>query len=138
MSAEHQEGGIALLQALEARGELAEPCRARIALDLLGHAAAGEGSVGERTPGSRMRIDRVRVSKSGVARCEGKGDPSGVQLLVWEVFAGRPATEASPPRLHDVLDDIHTDVDEIVGRAVALELTDIAELLDALASAIES
>ena len=134
MSPEDRQPGIALLEALRTR-EVPERCRARIALDLLDDIVSSGGSISERSTESRLRLDRVRVDASGRPRLEGEGDGSGAQLLVWEIFAGRVATEPRPPRLRDVLDEIHTDVDELLGRAIDLEC-DAAELHDGLATAL--
>src|SRR5262245_6649324 len=79
----------------------------RIAIDVLEPIAAGSVSapVSPRRAGSRHSVANVHVGIRGKARLSGRGNRSGVQVLLWEILAAREAPEKSIPPLSAVIDD---------------------------------
>jgi CheY-like chemotaxis protein len=123
---------VTLLAALGVREELPEAVRARIALDLLASLPGDEASVDGRSGQSRLHLGAVRVPPSGRAYLVGTGDATGAGVLIWEVFAGRESPPDERPRLHDVVDEVHADVDDVVNASLDGGYRTVAELLDAL------
>lgn len=117
MTSHHGLRAVPYLELLRQRGEPPESVRLRVALDVLGSLA--RIGVSELTPreAESPGIDRVVVDDDGRVALTDPGDGTGIAFLVWEVLAGRPA-EGRPGRLHDVLDEIHPDVDAVVEEAL--------------------
>ncbi|HVY45032.1 MAG TPA: hypothetical protein VHB21_04095, partial [Minicystis sp.] len=121
---------------MQGRDELPEPVRARVALDVLESLPSSAAHVDERSGKSRLHLGAVRVARSGRAYLVGGGDVSGAAVLVWEVFAGREAPPPDErPRVHDVVDAVHPDVDDVVTAALEGRFAHVGELREALASA---
>lgn len=127
---------VVFVAALGDKDELPEAVRARVALDLLASLPAHERSVEVRSGDSRLRLGAVRIPPSGRAYLVGSGDGSGAAVLVWEVFAGRESPpDDERPRLHDAVDEVHPDVDDLVAAALGGEHETVGELLEALTRA---
>jgi DNA-binding response OmpR family regulator len=124
---------VVFLAVLREKDELPEAVRARVALDLLASLPGEEPSVQARSSQSRLQLGAVRIPPSGRAYLVGSGDASGAAVLVWEVFAGResPAPEERA-RLHDAVDEVHPDVDDVVAAALAGEHETVGSFLEAL------
>ncbi|HVY49683.1 MAG TPA: hypothetical protein VHB21_27505, partial [Minicystis sp.] len=127
---------IVLCDVVRGRDELPQAVRLRLVLDLL-RDLSEDLALEPRSAGSRLRLEHVELDAEGRASCRGVGDETGAQVLVWEVLASRPAPEGELPRVHDIVDELHADVDDVVARAVALggDPATAGELLAALASA---
>jgi CheY-like chemotaxis protein len=139
---------IPLLDVLRAAGPIAAPTMLRIALDVLEPIAASTVSapVGVRRDGSRHEIANVVVGIRGKAKLVGRGNRSGIQVLLWEMLAGRGApvdggadplrgpSRAMPPPLSAVVEDAEAEVAEVVDAAVSgrEDLADARALLKAL------
>jgi len=93
--------------------------RLRVALDLLEPLAAGSTKVRlvKRRSGSRFVIDNVQVGARGKAKVSGRGNRTGVQILVWEVLTGQQAGERLLP-LGVFVDDAEPEVAHVVNSAV--------------------
>ncbi len=127
---------VVFVAALGDKDELPEAVRARVALDLLASLPGHERSVDVRSGDSRLRLGAVRIPPSGRAYVVGSGDGSGAAVLLWEVFAGRESPPGGErPRLHDAVDEVHPDVDDLVAAALAGEHETVGELLEALTRA---
>lgn len=128
---------IPLVDLLRLDPDLTESVRLRMALDLL-EQLAGSGAIElvartDRGP----RLEHVAVDAVGIARLETPGDGSGAAVLVWEVLAGRAARGPELARLHDVLDEVHPDVDAVVWRALSGSPSSLDELVEELERAAE-
>ncbi|HEY4119593.1 MAG TPA: DUF4388 domain-containing protein [Byssovorax sp.] len=130
----------ALREVVEGRDELPEGVRLHVALDLL-RALDVDEPLAPRTPASRCRFQRVRIGEDGRARLDGEGDATGAGLLLWEVLATRAAADdadvAALPRVHDVVDAIPPDVDDLVAAILGgtSEIETVGELARALVEA---
>jgi two-component system OmpR family response regulator len=127
---------IPLLDVLRIAGPISSSAMLRIALDVLEPIAASTvvAPVGVRREGSRHEIANVVVGIRGKAKLVGRGNRSGVQVLLWEILATRGAPNALPPPLSAVVDDVESDVAEVIDAAIAgrEDLTDARALLKAL------
>jgi len=117
--------------------ELPEGVRLRIALDLLEQLSIESAQpVGARAATSRLKLGNVCIRSDGSADIRGKGDSSGAPVLLWEILAMRQAPAGVLPRVHDVVDEIHPDVDDVVTYAVVdRRYATLDELLEALVEA---
>jgi hypothetical protein len=120
--------------------ELPEGIRLRVALDVIAQLFEEcAPTLGKRSPKSRLRLSNVRVARDGSSRVLGNGDSTGAQLLLWEMIAGREAPDPPLPRVHDVVDEVSPDVDDVVTNAAILRrMASIDELLEALQEAAGS
>ncbi len=140
--ARRSERDLSLSDAEHLGGGLPIGVRLRVGIELLRSVAAGPAAevlVHPRAASSRLRFERVTVSPSDTVGATGPGDASGAALLLWEILAGRPLDAGPPTRLHDIVDDMPADVDDLVMGAVrpgAPPLT-ATDLLDELARAAE-
>ncbi len=131
------EDEVALVRAVEERGELDERVRLRIALDLLDGAEADAGSVHFRSAESRLRVEWIAVGLRGQARILREGDATGAGVVVWEVLAGRTAPEGALGRVHELVDEIHPDVDDAVAAALHGSYPSIGSFREALEAAAD-
>ncbi len=126
---------IPLLEVVRTAGPVAASALLRIALDVLEPIAESTVSapVGARRDGSRHEIGNVVVGIRGRAKLVGRGNRSGIQVLLWEILAARTAPNATPP-LSAVVEDVEPDVAEVIDAAVAgrKDLADARALLKAL------
>jgi CheY-like chemotaxis protein len=92
-----------------------------------------------RTASSRLLFERVAIRPGGEVCATGPGDTSGAALVLWEIFAGRPLEAEPPVRLHDIVDDMPADVDDLMTSALRAGAPPItaSELLDELSSVAE-
>jgi CheY-like chemotaxis protein len=136
--ARRSERDLSLSDAERLGGGLPIGVRLRVAMELLRSLADDSTAVSTpRTAGSRLFFDRVTLSSGDAVCATGPGDLSGAALLVWEICAGRPLGAETPVRLHEIVDDMPADVDDVVMgalRAGAPPAT-AAELLDELSRA---
>jgi hypothetical protein len=121
---------VSLLEAAQTLDELPEGVRLRILFDIL-------DSFDEETPlepaeEARAKLADVRIAASGRADIDAASSRGGIALLCWEVLACQPAPD-DVPRVHDVVDEIHPDVDEVVARAIDGEIASVGELYEELA-----
>jgi CheY-like chemotaxis protein len=126
---------VPLLDVVRTAGPLAAATLLRIALDVLEPIAASSVSapIGARREASRHEIGNVVVGVRGRAKLVGRGNRSGVQVLLWEILAARTAPNATPP-LSAVVEDVEPEVAEVVDAAIAgrADLADARALLKAL------
>src|SRR5262245_34916122 len=116
--------------------ELPEGVRLRIALDVLGQLAMESAQpIGARAAKSRLRLGNVTVLADGSAELRGTGDSSGAPTLLWEILASREAGAGELPRVHDVVDELHPDVDDVVTNALERRYATLDELVEALGDA---
>lgn len=120
------------MQVLLERGELSERARLRVALDVLATIDPDAGSVDRRPDGSHLHVGRVSLDWSGEASIEAHGDTAGAAFLVWELLAGRITEASHPGRIHDLVDEIHPDVDDTIANALRGDYATVGELRDAL------
>ena len=113
--------GTSFLDLLRERGGLPADARLRVALDVLEPIAAGATATRlvPRRAGSRFDVNNVRIAIRGRARLHGAGNRSGLQVLLWEILAGRSAPEGRIPPLHAVVDDVEPEVADAIDSAVA-------------------
>jgi len=123
---------VTLLQVLLERGELSERVRLRIALDVLGTLDPDAADVHRRPPGSRLHAGRISIDWAGQSTIEAQGDTAGAALLLWEVLAGRTTESARPGRIHDLVDEIHPDIDDTIANALQGEYATVGELREAV------
>jgi two-component system OmpR family response regulator len=126
---------VPYLELLRQRGEPSESVRIRVALDVLGLLAGADASVrGSGSPG----VDRVAITPDGRVELLDRGDGTGAAMLAWEVIAGRPGN-TPPPRLHDVLDEVHPDVDAVIEQALRAgdDAGSVEQLAEDLAAAAQ-
>ncbi len=127
---------FALLEIVRDGGPLPSPVLVRIALDLLEPLAASTAAtrVGARRAGSRFDVANVRIGVRGRAKLVGRGNRSGLELLLWEILAGRRAPEGEAPPLAVLVEDVEPEVAHVVDSAMAgsPELADAHALAKAL------
>jgi DNA-binding response OmpR family regulator len=136
MSASSRENATPYLRLAPDPDALPDGVRLRVALDVLTAMVQDcVPALEARTPSSRLRIDNVHVNADGIAEVVGGGDHSGAHVLLWEVLAARAAPEGRLPRVHDVVDEIDPDVDDVMSAAIDQRIASIDELFEALESA---
>lgn len=134
---EDRAGDVLLLGVLAEQGELGEGVRLRIAIDLLAALDDAAPSIERRSDQSQLRLERVLVNRDGESRVDEAGDSSGAGVLVWEVLAGRKAPGSELGRVHDLVDEIHPDVDDAIVQALEGKFESIGDLLEALETAAD-
>jgi hypothetical protein len=111
----------------------------RVALDVLGTLARGPDiAIEPPTELSRLLLEYVQIGSDGSAHlAAAEGDTSGVLELIWSILAGHPTSQHPPPRLRDVVDEIPTDVDELLVNVLspARTIATVAEFFEALEDA---
>jgi CheY-like chemotaxis protein len=113
------ERDLSLCTAERLAGGLPIAVRLRIGIELLRALAAGPPAVAmPRSSASRLAFERVVLRADGGVSVKGDGDDSGAALVLWEVLAGRPLGSEPPVRLHDIVDDMPADTDDLVMGAV--------------------
>jgi DNA-binding response OmpR family regulator len=131
---------ISLSAAERLAGGLAIAVRLRIGIELVRALAAGApADAMPRSPRSRLVFERVVIRPDGVVSVKGEGDDSGAALLLWEVLAGRPLGTEPLVRLHDIVDDMPADTDDVVMGALrpGASIGTATELLDELVRVAE-
>jgi serine/threonine-protein kinase len=112
-----------------------------VALDVLeALAARGLDAHLLRTARSGVRPARLRIGPDGRSTIDEPADGTGAARFVWELYAGRAVGDDEQlPRLHDVIDEVPPDVDDLLERSVhaADAFVDAEELVDALRSATD-
>lgn len=119
--------------------EVPERIRLRVALDVLVQLAEDTVQpIATRSAGSKLRFANVQLSADAPATVVGQGDTSGAAILLWEILSGREAPAGTLPRVHDVVDEIHPDIDDVVAHAVLeRRFGTVEELVEALQTAAE-
>jgi len=115
--------GTSLLELVEAVGPLTHAVALAIALDVLEPACSGAvAKVSKRRKGSRFDVANVQIGVRGRSKIVGRGNRSGIQVLLWEILAGRRAKAAGTQApLSAVADDAHPEVEAVVSTALALD-----------------
>jgi hypothetical protein len=117
-------------RAAEDGAELPLATRLRILADLLASLDPAT-PISPRTGASRLHLREVRLQPDGSSTLFDVGDRSGVAELCWEVLASRPRG-VETTRVHDLVDEMHPDVDDLVERALRGEVESVGELIEAL------
>jgi CheY-like chemotaxis protein len=130
---------IPLLELVRLADDVASTIRLRIALDVLEPIAASTAKVRltARRAGSRFDIANVQVGSRGRARVVGRGNRTGLHVLLWEILAGHRASDKRILPLGVLVDDAEPEVAHVVNSAVAgsKELPDARSLFKALVMA---
>jgi CheY-like chemotaxis protein len=130
---------IPLLELVRLADDVASPIRLRMALDVLEPIAASTAKVRltARRSGSRFDIANVQVGSRGRARVVGRGNRTGLHVLLWEILAGHRASDTRILPLGVLVDDAEPEVAHVVNSAVAgsKELPDARTLFKALVMA---
>jgi hypothetical protein len=93
--------------------ELAMAARLRLALDVLELLAGMDAVVLRAEGGDRYALGDVVIAPDGRGWIAADAAKRGAPELIWELIAGRALVDAPAP-LHDVVDDVPTDVSELV------------------------
>ena len=103
---------VPLLDVVRTAGPLAAATLLLIALDVLEPIAESSvtAPVAARRDASRHEIGTVVVGVRGRAKLVGRGNRSGVQVLLWEILAARTAPNATPPPLSAVVEDVESSM----------------------------
>ncbi len=113
--------GVSYVEALRIDRELTYTERLSVLFDVL--ATFDGDNIGTRSPGGPRLADIV-IDPGGKATLVRAGDRTGAAVLAWEVLAGRPA-EGERPRLHDIVDEVDPDVDELFERVLGGDEADM-------------
>ncbi len=127
--------GTPLLALTKHPEELSESIRLRMALDVL-EQLSHAGAPLRRSGAEPLTLAHVEIVPGGRTRVASVDRHDGVAEVVWEIVAGRASDGEFPP-LRYVLDEITTDVAEVLEKALDSGYESVAEIREALEQAAD-